>query len=82
MFTRTRTSSFPWGDEGLAGDECVGLIDAVIPWGDVAAIVKRVRAHLDAGADHVCILVRADASSDPALGAYGELAAALLETGR
>ena len=71
-----------WGDADLAGDGSDRLIDALIAWGDVGAIVKRVRAHLDAGADHVCIQVRADPSSDPALGAYGELAAALLETGR
>ena len=71
-----------WGDEDLAGDGSDRLIDALIAWGDVGAIVKRVRAHLAAGADQVCIQVRADPSSDPALGAYGELAAALLETGR
>ena len=71
-----------WGDEDLAGDGSDRLIDAVIACGDVGAIVRRVRAHLDAGADQVCIQVRADPSSDPALGAYGELAAALLETGR
>ena len=71
-----------WDDADLAGDGSDRLIDAVIAWGDVDAIVRRVRAHLDAGADQVCIQVRADPSSDPALGAYGELAAALLETGR
>jgi len=31
------------------------FIDATIAWGDVAALQKRVRAHLDAGASHVCI---------------------------
>ncbi len=31
------------------------FIDATVAWGDVAAIEKRVRAHLDAGASHVCI---------------------------
>ena len=71
-----------WGDADLAGDGSDRLIDALIAWGDVGAIVKRVRAHLDAGADQVCIQMRTDSSSDPALGAYGELAAALLETGR
>lgn len=71
-----------WGDADLAGDGSDRLIDAVIACGDIEMIVGRVRAHLDAGADQVCIQVRADASSDPALGAFGELAAALLETGR
>jgi len=31
------------------------LIDAVIPQGDAGAIAEVVRAHLDAGADHVCV---------------------------
>lgn len=33
------------------------LVDAVVAWGDVEAIVARVRAHLEAGADHVCVQV-------------------------
>ncbi|MBF6605966.1 MAG: TIGR03620 family F420-dependent LLM class oxidoreductase [Chloroflexi bacterium] len=70
-----------WGDADLAGDGSDRLIDAVIAWGDVDAIVRRIRAHLDAGADQVCIQVRADPSSDPALGAFRELAAALLPAG-
>jgi len=31
------------------------LIDANIVWGDEAAIRRRIQAHWDAGADHVCI---------------------------
>jgi probable F420-dependent oxidoreductase len=31
------------------------FIDATVAWGDVPALQKRVRAHLDAGASHVCI---------------------------
>jgi hypothetical protein len=30
-------------------------VDAVVAWGDAAAIVARIREHLDAGADHVCL---------------------------
>jgi probable F420-dependent oxidoreductase len=71
-----------WGDADLAGEGSDRLIDAVIAWGDVDAIVGRVRAHLEAGADQVCIQVRAEQSSDPALVAFRELAAALLEAGR
>jgi probable F420-dependent oxidoreductase len=33
------------------------LVDALVAWGDVAAIADRVRAHRDAGADHVCVQV-------------------------
>jgi probable F420-dependent oxidoreductase len=31
------------------------VIDAIVAWGDENAIAERVRAHRDAGADHVCI---------------------------
>ncbi|HTJ63462.1 MAG TPA: TIGR03620 family F420-dependent LLM class oxidoreductase [Alphaproteobacteria bacterium] len=31
------------------------FIDAMVAWGDEAAIRKRIQAHWDAGADHVCI---------------------------
>jgi probable F420-dependent oxidoreductase len=33
------------------------LVDALIAWGDEDAIHARVREHLDAGADHVCLQV-------------------------
>jgi len=66
-----------WSDEDLAGEGSERLIDAVIAVGDVDAIVRRVRDHLDAGADHVCLQIREAQSTDPALGAYRELASAL-----
>jgi probable F420-dependent oxidoreductase len=31
------------------------LVDALVAWGDEDAIAARVREHLDAGADHVCV---------------------------
>jgi probable F420-dependent oxidoreductase len=67
-----------WSDEDIANDGSDRLIDAVIAWGDVDAIVSRVRAHLDAGADHVCVQLRVESSADPALAGYAELASALL----
>ena len=33
------------------------LVDAVVAWGSVDDITARVQAHLDAGADHVCLQV-------------------------
>jgi probable F420-dependent oxidoreductase len=66
-----------WAESDIAGDGSDRLIDAVIAWGDVDAIVRRVRDHLDAGADHVCLQLREERSDDPALAAYSELAAAL-----
>ena len=68
-----------WSDDDIANDGSDRLIDAVIAWGDVDAIVARVKAHLDAGADHVCVQLRAESSADPALEGYRELAAAMLD---
>jgi probable F420-dependent oxidoreductase len=67
-----------WSDDDIANDGSDRLIDAVIAWGDVDAIVDRVKAHLDGGADHVCVQLRAESSADPSLAGYRELAAALL----
>ncbi len=36
------------------------FLDAMVVWGDEAAIKRRVEAHLDAGADHVCVQVLGD----------------------
>jgi probable F420-dependent oxidoreductase len=41
----------------LSGGGSDRLVDAVVAWGDEAAVAARVRAHLDAGADHVCLQV-------------------------
>lgn len=65
-----------WSDADIESDGSDRLLDAVIAIGDVDAIVRRVNDHLDAGADHVCVQIRAEKSTDPATGAYSELAAA------
>ena len=47
-----------WRRLGFSEDDIKGsdrLIDALFAWGDVDALVARVKAHLDAGADHVCL---------------------------
>ena len=42
-------------DDDFAGDYSDRLLDAIVVWGDEAAVAERVTAHLDAGADHVCV---------------------------
>jgi probable F420-dependent oxidoreductase len=42
------------------------LVDATIAWGDEAAIRKRIQAHWDAGADHVCVQTLNPDESKPA----------------
>ncbi len=44
-----------FGDDQLAGGGTNRFLDAMVAWGDEAAIRARIRQHWDAGADHVCI---------------------------
>jgi probable F420-dependent oxidoreductase len=44
-----------WGDDDLAGAGSDRLVDAIVAWGSLEQIAARVQAHLDAGADHVCV---------------------------
>jgi probable F420-dependent oxidoreductase len=52
------------------------LVDAVVPWGSTASVADRLREHLDAGADHVCVQIVGAGDQFPAEG-YRELAAQL-----
>jgi probable F420-dependent oxidoreductase len=69
---------FGFGDEDIDGGGSDRLIDAVIPWGDAEKVAAAVRAHHDAGADHVCVQVVSDRESFP-LGEYRTLAGVLLD---
>ena len=67
-----------FGDEDLAGAGSDRLVDAVVAWGSIDQVAARVRAHLDAGADHVCIqALEADPRALPQR-SWRALAAALL----
>jgi probable F420-dependent oxidoreductase len=46
-----------FNDDDLMGQGSDRLIDALVAWGDVEAVTRRVKEHLYAGADHVCIQV-------------------------
>lgn len=46
-----------WGDDDLGGGGSDRLVDAIVAWGSLEQIAARVQAHLDAGADHVCVQV-------------------------
>jgi probable F420-dependent oxidoreductase len=54
-----------WLRHGFTADDVAAqgsdrLVDAVYAWGDEEAIAARVRAHVDAGADHVAVQVLTD----------------------
>jgi probable F420-dependent oxidoreductase len=69
---------FGWGDDDFADGGTDALVDAIVAWGDEAAIVARVRDHLDAGADHVCVQVLGENAAALPMAQWRTLAPALL----
>ncbi|PPI99967.1 LLM class F420-dependent oxidoreductase [Nocardia nova] len=51
-----------WDDDDLGDGGSDRLVDAIVAWGSLEQIAARIQAHLDAGADHVCVQVL---TSDP-----------------
>ncbi|WP_421118748.1 LLM class F420-dependent oxidoreductase [Aquihabitans daechungensis] len=64
-----------WTDEDFAHAGSDRLVDTIVAWGTEDAIIARIQAHLDAGADHVCIQVVAD-GVEPPVDAWRRLSAA------
>lgn len=64
--------------DDLDGGGSDRLVDAAVAWGDVDAVAARVRAHLDAGADHVCVQAIAEDDADVCMPQLRALAPALL----
>src|SRR5271169_1321160 len=56
---------FGFADSDFADGGSDRLVDAVVAWGDVASVAARVREHLDAGADHVCVQLLTDSPGLP-----------------
>jgi probable F420-dependent oxidoreductase len=73
--------TFGFDDADLANAGSDRLVDAIVAWGDVDAISARVRAHHEAGADHVAIQPLA-ATVEAAQAQLRELAPALLGAAR
>jgi probable F420-dependent oxidoreductase len=69
---------FGMTDDDLPDGGSDRLVDTVVAWGDLDALVARVRAHLDAGADHVCLQVLGDDLVTPPHEAWRLLADALI----
>src|SRR5690606_41618417 len=61
-------------DEALAGEGSDRLVDGLFACGTPAAVAARVREHLSAGADHVCVQLLPAAGQD-LLDGYRTLAA-------
>jgi len=69
---------FGYREGEVTGDGSDRLVEAAMAWGDLDAIVERVRAHLDAGADHVCLQVVEAPDTDTEMAALIALASDLL----
>ncbi len=54
-----------WSAADLADGGSDALIDALVVHGDAATVAAGIRAHLDAGADHVCLQLLTPPGADP-----------------
>jgi probable F420-dependent oxidoreductase len=67
-----------FGPEERADGGSDRLVDTVVAWGRPEAIAERVRAHLEAGADHVCLQVLEPDPNGLPVASWRALAPALL----
>jgi probable F420-dependent oxidoreductase len=67
-----------FGPEERAEGGSDRMVDAVVAWGGPEAVAERVRAHLDAGADHVCLQVLGPDPNGLPMAGWRALAPALL----
>ena len=67
-----------FGPEKRADGGSDQMVDAVVAWGSPEAIAERVGAHLEAGADHVCLQVLESDPNGLPLAGWRALAPALL----
>jgi probable F420-dependent oxidoreductase len=67
-----------FNEEDFEGGGSDRLVDALVAWGDAEAVSKRVKDHLDAGADHVCLQVFSAEPHGMPLRQWRNLATAML----
>jgi probable F420-dependent oxidoreductase len=67
-----------FNDEDLPDGGSDRLVDAIVAWGDMTAVIDRVRAHQSAGADHVCVQVLPAEPQALPMPQWRELASAVL----
>jgi probable F420-dependent oxidoreductase len=67
-----------FGDADLEDGGSDRLVDAIVAWGDMSAVIDRVRAHQSAGADHVCVQALAAYPQALPMPQWRELGPALL----
>jgi probable F420-dependent oxidoreductase len=65
-------------EEDLSGEGSERLTEGMVAWGSESDIRERVREHLSAGADQVCVQVVTDGSADSLREQWRSLAPTLL----
>ena len=68
-----RLRELGWDEDDVTGPSDA-LVDAIVAWGSHDDIAARLRAHLDAGADHVAVQVVAPEERTAPLAEWNELA--------
>ncbi len=68
-------------DEEIGNGGSDRLVDDLVFWGDVDTVVDKLRAHVEAGADHVAVQVIGTRPGDTALPHWRRLGEALLPQG-
>ncbi|HEY2775892.1 MAG TPA: LLM class F420-dependent oxidoreductase [Candidatus Binatia bacterium] len=71
--------SLGFGPADVADGGSDRLVDAIVAWGDVASVSRRIEQHLAAGADHVCIQALSASPDEVPVGQWRALAAVLIE---
>lgn len=67
-----------YGDDDVTGGGSDRLVDAIVAWGGIDTVVARVKAHHDAGADHVCLQVLRENPAELPRAEWRDIAAALV----
>jgi probable F420-dependent oxidoreductase len=70
-----------WGDDDLAGPNGPSdrLVDAIVAWGTLDDVRSRIKAHLDGGADHVCVQVLSADQRSVTMNEFREIASLINE---
>ncbi|MGE3448769.1 MAG: LLM class F420-dependent oxidoreductase [Microbacteriaceae bacterium] len=71
---------FGIGEDDIADGGSDRLVDAIVAWGDEEAVARRIKEHIDAGANHVCVQVIADDRRTVPVDAWRRLAPVLCES--
>jgi len=66
-----------WAEDEISGGGSDRLVDELVGWGSIDAVLSRVREHLDAGADHVALRLLGEDPRVLPTREWADLAAAL-----